>query len=49
MLWIEKRKGEPIPKELYYEGYKTDRDNEGRTPLMLWINWRYNEAIPQEL
>ena len=27
MLWIKYRKNEAIPEELYYEGWKTDKDN----------------------
>ena len=49
MLWIEYRKGEDIPKELYYSNYKLDKDRNSRTPLMLWISRRLCEAIPEEL
>ncbi len=49
MAWIIHRKSKPIPKELYYEGYKTDRNKHGRTPLMLWIKHRPGEDIPNEL
>ena len=52
MYWIEYRKGEPIPKEFEYDGWKTDRCDyvHGRsTPLMLWICYREGEPIPDEL
>ena len=34
---------------MYYEGYQTDKDDDDRTPLMLWIFCRRYEAIPEEL
>ena len=40
MLWIGDRRDEPIPQELYYDEYKLIRNNNGQTPLMLWIEWR---------
>ena len=40
MLWIENRQGKNIPKELYYKGWKTDKDYYKQTPLMLWIRYR---------
>ena len=42
MSWIVNRKGEDIPKELYYEGWQTDKDKDifTQTPLMLWIDYR---------
>ena len=49
MYWIEYRYDEAIPQELYYDGYQTDRDSDGQTPLMYWIKYRQNEDIPQEL
>lgn len=49
MFWIFARKGEDIPKELLYTGYKTDKDKDGDTPLMLWISCRKSEAIPDIL
>lgn len=29
MLWIKCRQGENIPSELYYDGWQTDKNNEG--------------------
>ena len=37
MLWIETRRGEDIPQELFYDGWQTDKDKSGQTPLMMWI------------
>ena len=37
MTWIAWRKGEAIPQELYYQDYQTDKDEDGQTPLMYWI------------
>ena len=28
MWWIKYRPNEPIPKELYYDNYQTDKDDE---------------------
>ena len=47
MIWIEQRLGEPIPQELYYNGWQTDKDKGGWSPLMLWIFAR-NGDIPKE-
>ena len=49
MYWIKYRRGEAIPKELYYLNCQTDKDDDGRTPLMIWIEECPDEAIPQEL
>lgn len=49
MLWIENRPGEPIPQNLRYTAYTSDKDIHGNTPLMLWIKYRPGEAIPKEL
>ncbi len=48
MCWIEYRPGEDIPKELYYDGYQTDKDNYGWSPLMFWIIYRPGEAGDQQ-
>ena len=48
MSWIKYRPNEPIPEELYYDGWQTDRDFDNRTPLILWIGCR-DEDIPKEL
>ena len=45
MLWIYYRRGEAIPKELYYTDDYLDNDNYGNTLLMLWIHNR-DEPIP---
>lgn len=37
MYWVIYRHNEPIPKELHYDDWQTDRDKSGHTPLMLWI------------
>ena len=49
MIWIEHRQGEAIPECLYYDDWQTDKDDIGRTPLLIWFKWRPKEAIPQEL
>jgi hypothetical protein len=49
MYWIAYRNNEPIPEELKYPDWKTDKDDYGNTPLMLWIQYRNNEQLPEEL
>ena len=49
MLWIENREDEAIPDCLFYEGYQTDKNKDGQTPLMLWIENRDEEDIPYQL
>lgn len=39
MMWIAERSGKDIPDCLFYDGWQTDRDIDGQTPLILWINW----------
>ena len=42
------RKGEAIPKKLYYPNYKLVKDRRtSQTPLMFWIEYRKGEAIPK--
>ena len=36
MLWINYKPEEDIPKQLFYKGWETDKDNGGRTPFKLW-------------
>ena len=52
MIWIENfsNEGEDdyIPDELCYDGYQTDKNANGETPLMLWIK-NSEEEIPEEL
>ena len=42
MLWAMRSCVLDIPKELYYEGWQTDKDKDifTQTPLMLWIDYR---------
>lgn len=49
MTWIRSRNYYNVPKELYYDGWQTDRNKDGDTPLMLWIHTYPSENIPQEL
>ena len=50
MDWVKYHPGdEPIPKELYYDGYQTDKGYNSRTPLMNWIAFHSSDPIPQEL
>ena len=49
MTWICSRNYYNVPKELYYDGWKTDKDKNGETPLMLWICTYPSENIPQEM
>ena len=49
MLWIYYREGEPIPEDMYYPDWQSDRDVYGRTPLMLWIYYREGEPIPEDM
>lgn len=37
MLWIRYRQGENIPSQLYYYRWQTDRDVNGRTPIMMTL------------
>ena len=46
MLWIKEGRGKAIPQDLYYPNCQTDKDNRGRTPLMLWVEHREDEDIP---
>lgn len=46
MQWIIFRIGENIPENLYYDGYRTDKDTDNQTPLMIWIKERRFEPIP---
>ena len=45
MIWIENRK-DNIPKKLCYSNYELDKDEDGHTPLMLWIIHRESD-IPK--
>ncbi len=47
MLWIIHRK-DPIPKELTYDGWQSDKTAGHNTPLMLWIMNR-KEPIPEDM
>ena len=38
-----------IPKELYYNNWQADKDDNGQTPLMSWIEYNKDEPIPKEL
>lgn len=49
MLWIYCREGEPIPEDLKYLGWQTDRDNAKETPLMIWVRCREGEPIPEDM
>ena len=46
--WIKYRKNEPIPEELKYPGWQTDKKN-WESPLMYWIEFRINEPIPDDI
>ena len=48
MMWIQDRKNETIPTNLLYEGYQTDKDIDGLTPLKLWNEFRKDESIPND-
>ena len=48
MFWI-KYCTEPIPEDMKYPNWQTDRNWLEYTPLMLWIDCRYDEPIPEEL
>jgi len=46
--WIRYRINEQqsgMPEELKYSGWQTDKDWFGRTPLMQWIEFRYDDLI----
>ena len=49
MICIEECQIKDIPKNLCYDGYQIDRDNNAQTPLMLWIKYRQTENIPKKL
>ena len=49
MEWIKEHpQRKKIPKELYYNGYQTDKDELGRTPLMLWKQYHKGIDIPKK-
>ena len=48
MLWIEFSVNDDIPEKLFYDGYQSDKDELGRTPLMIWIEFQYRiKEIPK--
>ena len=44
MLWIHTYPSEDIPEYLQYDGWKTDRNNRGQTPLMIWIDYSKDDV-----
>ena len=48
MQWIEYHPYDDIPKELYYPGCELDKDKDGRTPLMMWIEYRFYDNEDEE-
>ena len=45
MLWIIYRSREFIPRKLYCcKGSYTVKDNNGQTPLMLWVRYHENKG-----
>ena len=42
MYWVIYRHNEPIPQELKYPDYQSDKDDTGQTPLMYWIIQGHN-------
>ena len=50
MLFIENtRHVKYIPKHFLYDNYRKDRNDDGETPLMIWLRTRPNQQIPKEL
>ncbi len=49
MYWIYCCRDKVVPKEFFYDGCQTDKDEYDRTPLMLWIEYRKKQDIPKEL
>jgi hypothetical protein len=49
MQWIQFRKDELIPEELKYPNWKTDKNIDGETPLIMLARYRMSEPIPDEL
>lgn len=49
MICMEVHPNGYIPEELYYDGWQTDEDKNGRTPLMIWIDSIDGEVIPKSL
>jgi len=49
MFWIGYRNNEPIPAELKYPDWQTNKDFRGYPPLAYWIKYIKNEPIPDEL
>ena len=47
MLWIKYRRGKDIPQDLLYDGWQTDKNKIGQTPLMIRIEHHYGKDIPQ--
>lgn len=49
MKWIKEHpERKNIPKELYYDYYRIDKDVNGNTPLMLWIQYHKGIDIPKK-
>lgn len=47
-MWVKYRRY-PIPPELFYDGYREDRDDRDNTILMLWVEHRRESPIPEYL
>ena len=38
MMWVNNQYEDDIlPEELFYDGWQTDRNNDNKTLLMMWI------------
>ena len=40
MMWIRFRRSKPIPEEMKYPGWQSDKDKYKNSPLMMWIEYR---------
>ena len=48
--WIRYRLGEPIPKNMKFEGWQKSKIGYGRDkPIHYWIVYRLGEPIPEDM
>ena len=49
MIWIDHHRDEDIPQQLFYDGWQTDKDKDGRIPLRIWIDRNGGGSISRSL
>lgn len=48
-MWWIKCHARSIPEDMKYPGWQTDRDEDGFTPERLWIEYRDDEDVPEDI